>query len=375
MRLALVRQRYTPFGGAERFVDLALDALRASGVETTLITRSWTGQWNGPVQRVAPFYLGRLWRDAGFSSAVRHRLARERFDLVQSHERIPGCAIYRAGDGVHATWLEQRARLGSLQDRFGTHLSPYHRYLMRAEAVMFRHPGLRAVICNSHMVARDIGRRFGVAATVLHVIHNAVDTGRFNPQAIAAGRAAQRGRFGIGDTHRIWLLIGSGFQRKGVAEAISAMTDLPAGDELWIIGNDRQPDRYRRLAQRVGVDERVRFLGPQQDVLPFLAAADAFLQPSWYDPFPNASLEALACGLPVIASDATGTAELIRPAHNGAISRAGDSGDLTRQMVALRPALGQPGLRDAAVATIAPLGIESMLKSYSTLYEKLLIGQ
>jgi len=114
MRLAIIRQRYTPFGGAERFVDSALDTVRASGVETTLITRCWNGTWNGPVQQIDPFHIGRLWRDAGFSRAVRNRLASDRYDLVQSHERIPGCGLYRAGDGVHATWLEFRDRFSRL---------------------------------------------------------------------------------------------------------------------------------------------------------------------------------------------------------------------------------------------------------------------
>lgn len=371
MRLAVVRQRYTPFGGAERFVDLALDALRATGIETTLITRHWAGEWNGPVQRIAPFYLGRLWRDAGFSGAVRRRLTRERFDLVQSHERIPGCAIYRAGDGVHATWLEQRGRLGGLHSRVAARFSPYHRYLVRAEAAMFRHPDLQAVICNSHMVAEDIQRRFEVAPARLHVIYNAVDSERFNPRLAAEHRQPVRQRLGCGADCRVWLIVGSGFQRKGVAEAIRALASLPE-DQLWIVGNDRQPGQYRKLAIRTDVADRVRFLGPQTDVRPFLAAADAFLLPSWYDPFPNACLEALACGLPVVASTATGTAELIRPGENGAVCQAGDIDDILRQMTLLRPQLGEPALRNACVATVAELRVEKMLSQFAELYDTLI---
>lgn len=374
MRLAIIRQRYTPFGGAERFVDLALDALRAGGVETTLITRQWDGAWQGPVQRVAPFYLGRLWRDAGFSRAVQRKLAGERFDLVQSHERIPGCAIYRAGDGVHAAWLEQRGRLGGLRSRIAARLSPYHRYLVRAEALMFRHPDLRAVICNSQMVAKDIQRRFGVAPTRLHVIYNAVDTGRFNPGLAAEHRQPVRQRLGCNTVCHVWLIVGSGFQRKGVAEAILALAGLP-DDRLWIVGNDRQPGRYRNLAARAGVADRISFLGPQTDVRPFLAAADAFLLPSWYDPFPNACLEALACGLPVVASTSTGTAELIRFRENGAVCRAGDAEDLLRQMKSLRPRLGDPALREASVATVAELRVEKMLGQFAALYENLMTSR
>ena len=371
MRLAIVRQRYTPFGGAERFVDLALDALRAAGVETTLITRRWDGMWKGPVQRVAPFYLGRLWRDAGFSRSVRRHLDRERFDLVQSHERIPGCDIYRAGDGVHATWLEQRGRIEGVSSRIAARVSPYHRYLMRAESAMFRHPGLRAIICNSRMVADDIHCRFGVDRARLHIFYNAVDSERFHPRLADEHRQTIRGRLQAGKNCRVWLTVGSGFQRKGVAESIRALAGLP-DDQLWVVGNDRQPRKYRKLAEQVGVDGRVRFLGPQTDVRPFLGGADAFLLPSWYDPFPNACIEALASGLPVVTSSSTGTAELIRAGENGMVCRTGDPDDLLRQMQALRPRLGEPSLREAAVAAVRELRVEKMLGQFAELYRNLM---
>lgn len=292
-------------------------------------------------------------------AAVRRKLAHERCDLVQSHERIPGCAIYRAGDGMHATWLEQRARFGGHFHRISTRVSPYHRYLLRAEAAMFRHPDLWAVICNSRMVADDIHRRFGVSRKNLHVIHNTVDGDRFNPRLAAEHRQSVRQRLGCAADCRFWLIVGTGFQRKGVAEAIRAMAGLPE-DRLWIVGNDRQPRHFQRLAVRTGVVDRVRFLGPQTDVRPFLAVADAFLLPSWYDPFPNVCLEALACGLPVVASTATGTAELIRPGENGAVCQAGNAEGLLRQMDFLRPRLGDPAVLKASVATIAELRIDKI---------------
>lgn len=371
MRVAIVRQRYTPFGGAERFVDRALDVLRDGGVETTLITRRWNGNWRGPVQTVTPFYVGRLWRDAGFSRSVRQRLASERFDLVQSHERIPGCDVYRAGDGVHATWLDLRGRLGAAAGRMAGRWSPYHRYVVRTEAAMFRHPALRAVICNSRMVADDIHRRFGVDRARLHVFYNAVDSSRFHPGLATRYREQVRARLGADENLRVWLMVGSGYQRKGVGEAIRALAGL-AGDQLWVVGNDRQPRTYRKLAERLGVAGRVRFLGPQTDVTPYLAGADAFLLPSWYDPFPNACVEALACGLPVVVSSTTGTAELVRVGENGAVCQPGEADDLLRQMRNLRPRLGDPALSEVAVATVRELCPDRMLEQFAELYRNLM---
>lgn len=221
MKLAIVRQKYTPYGGAERFVERALEALAAKGVDVTMVARKWQGEAAAGVHalRLDPFYLGRTWRDASFSRAVQRLIAERRFDLVQSHERIPGCDIYRAGDGVHATWLELRARAS---DR----LSPWHRYTLRAEAAMFRDPALRAVVCNSRMVRDDIARRFGVSGDKLHVIYNGVDLEDFHPRLRRERGEELRRKSGIAAGAPVLLFVGSGYERKGLPELLRALARM-----------------------------------------------------------------------------------------------------------------------------------------------------
>src|SRR4029079_9364732 len=101
LKLAIVRQRYNAFGGAERFIERALPALERAGTEVTLISRKAEGWGARRVLRVDPFHLGKVWRVAACASAALAACMREGFDLVQSHERIPVCDVYRAGDGVH----------------------------------------------------------------------------------------------------------------------------------------------------------------------------------------------------------------------------------------------------------------------------------
>ena len=127
LRIALVRGRYNPFGGAERFVNNALSALAREGLSLSVLTRAWDGAAaDVEVIRCRSFYLGRLWRDAAFARRVCRETATRAFDLVQSHERIPCCDVFRAGDGVHREWLRQRARTLSPLARLGSALSPYH---------------------------------------------------------------------------------------------------------------------------------------------------------------------------------------------------------------------------------------------------------
>jgi UDP-glucose:(heptosyl)LPS alpha-1,3-glucosyltransferase len=372
MRLGIVRQKYTPFGGAERFVERAVDALVARDVQVRVYTRKWPPGKTGSVAPVIcnPFYVGSLWRDASFAAAVRAALARDRPDVVQSHERIEGCDIFRAGDGVHRVWLDERLRTGGRAERVRIAANPYHRYILDAEARLFDSVSLKAVICISQMVKDDIRRHFAVPETRLHVIYNAVDPGEFSP-AVRADRAATRAQLRAADGDTLFLLVGSGYARKGVATAIRALARLPRTARLVVVGKDKVPARYRRLAQRAGVAARVVFAGPQQDVRRFLGAADAFVLPTLYDPLSNAVLEALACGLPVVTSQRCGAGELV-VAHDAGwtCDAIDDAAFAERMQVLLDPGerAGRAANAVAAVATLTPDTMTSrMLDLYGTL--------
>lgn len=370
MKLALVRQTYTPYGGAERFVERALTALREQDIDVTVIARNWQGEAGPGFLRCNPFFLGRTWRDAGFARCVRRIIASGRFDLVQSHERIPGCHIYRAGDGVHATWLDLRNAARGVSLRLTFAISPWHRYTLAAEAAMFGHPDLRAVICNSRMVKEDIARRFGVAECKLHVIYNGVDLGHFHPGLRQEHRSAVRTELGIDDAVPLILFVGSGFERKGVPTLLSALARMERRDvQLLVVGRDRQQEAMAALAGQLGVAERVRFLGGQKDVRPYYGVADCFALPTLYDPMPNAALEALACGLPVATSTTSGAAELITPGENGLVGEARDADALASHLERLIGS-DRPG-PSLVRASVEHLGLDAMAASLARLYRQL----
>lgn len=379
LRLAIVRSRYNPYGGAERFVERALAALDDIDIEVSLITRRWEGEAAGNRRVITcnPFHLGRVWRDAGFARAVQRLIAREHFDLVQSHERIPGCAIFRAGDGVHATWLAQRSRTLSPLARLAQSLSPWHRYTLAAEDAMFRHSALRAVICNSEMVRADIAQRYPQLVSRLHVLHNGVDLARFNPGLREAHRARLRTELGVAETTPVVVYVGSGFARKGVPQLIEAFARPElASAELWIVGKDRAQKALAARAARLGIAPRVRFFGPQKDVTPWLGAADMFALPTLYDPMPNAAMEALASGLPLLSSQASGASELVAGRACGRIVDALDVPAIARELAALLAALADPVQREAlradARAAVAALSVEDMARRAQALYSTLL---
>ncbi|MBS1207646.1 MAG: waaG [Proteobacteria bacterium] len=379
LHLAIVRQAYNPYGGAERFVERAIKALGDDKVQVTLITRTWEGDERPglKVLLAATPHISRLLRDMTFARSVRSLIKTHVFDLVQSHERIPGCDIFRAGDGVHASWLEQRARTLGPIGRFLQSISPWHRYILRMEDRMFRDPKLRAVICNSEMVRQDIAHRYPQLASKLHVIHNGIDLEHFHPGLRAQYREMIREQLDVPECTPVILYVGSGFARKGVPQLLEALArpELQAA-QLWIIGKDKLTRRLQRRAAALGLSSQVRFLGPKKDVAPYLGAADVFALPTLYDPMPNAALEALAAGLPVLTSTSSGAAELVRLGENGervdALDIAGIAAALSRLLSASQNPDLEPAVRAAAHTSVAHMSNETMAAELVALYRQLL---
>jgi UDP-glucose:(heptosyl)LPS alpha-1,3-glucosyltransferase len=374
VKLAIIRQRYTPFGGAERFLERALTGLGRDDIEVTVIARDWPGGGDSPFQRriVRPFAIGRAWRDAAFARAACREVAQGGYDLVQSHERLPCCDIFRAGDGVHREWLIQRARRRGALARIGDRLSLFHRRLLTAERALYASPRLKTVICNSRMVGDEIVAHYGVAPDRLVVIPNGVDGEVFHPRLRETHRAAMRQTLGIADSAPVFLFVGSGFERKGVDILLDLWPQLPDSAHLLVVGRDSKLERYRRRTEAAGLGTRVHFAGPQKDVAPWYGTADVFVLPTLYDPQPNAALEALSCGLPVLTSRKSGAAELIEEGVNGMVM---DALDHAAWLAALHdwsdPARAQAA-SSAARAAVEKLTPQALQQALRDLYARLL---
>jgi UDP-glucose:(heptosyl)LPS alpha-1,3-glucosyltransferase len=119
------------------------------------------------------------------------------------------------------------------------------------------------------------------------------------------------------------------------------------------------------------VATRVHLVGGQADVRPFYGAADCFVLPTLYDPFPNAALEALASGLPVVVSRQCGAAELVREGVNGYVVDALDVAALAAAMAAVAKR-GPVEMSEDARASVLDLGLPAMGERLVALYRRLL---
>jgi glycosyltransferase involved in cell wall biosynthesis len=268
-----------------------------------------------------------------------------KFDLVYS----PGINALDA-DAIavhivfHELYLQVRAQLRFRNMPLASwprlfHRKLYYRLMMALERRIYGR-GAGSLTGVSGMVASRLAKHF--ERTDVVVIRNGVDTGRFSPDLRQARRTFVREQFSLSPADFCILLIGNDWKTKGLDTLLSALAlcrELPL--KLLVVGADDR-DAYGPAIRACGVADRVCFLDSSADVLQFYSAADVYAGPSLEDAYGLPILEAMACGLPVIASPRAGVSEIITHGKDGMILReAQDARDLARTLRILR---GDPEL-------------------------------
>ncbi len=313
MRLGVIRYKYDFTGGAERVLGLLVRGLAARGHAVAVLASTWQGEVPEgvslhPVEPAKPV----AWAAAALGKARGLNL-----DTFLSMERVPGSPVFRAGDGVHAAWLARRAPYEGFFKRLSFGLNPKHRALLDLERRTLAAPELRWVIAISQMVAQELERYYRVPSEKIKVIYNAVDEADLALARLPQTRQQARAELGLEEGRPVLLFLGSGWERKGLAFALAALARLPQA-LLLVAGRDR-PRSWQDQARDLGVEQRVVFLGLQSQVAPLLAAADALVLPTIYDPCSIACLEALYAGTPVVTTRAAGASELVQEGVSGAV--------------------------------------------------------
>ena len=368
-RLAFIRQRFTQFGGGELVLDRIITAMIGRGVSVALLARSWTQRKDVEFIQCDPSRFPRFLRERRFANAACTKVAGWSDAIVQSHERLPCCDVFRAGDGVHAAFLKQRMRRLDWTSRVALAVHPFHQTTLSLEREMFASPRLKAVIANSSMVADEIVGHFGFSRERIHVIPNGIDLERFSLGARERYRTDVRKSLGTDPARPVALFVGSGYRRKGLDAAIAALAASRADAELWIVGSDSRPEAYAAKAERSGL--RVRLLGPVQDPLLYYGAADTLILPSIYDPFPSTVIEALACGLPCVTSTACGARDVVAQLDGRLVRDAGDVAGLAEAInvaFELAPRSSTPA---AARGIVQGYSVDRMIDGMLAIYSKL----
>lgn len=340
MRLGLMRFKYDHSGGAERSFGLLAEGLARRGHQVHAITTRWQGAVPEGVQvhHVPVSARGSAGEAVQWAARAGRMMDGLHLDSCLGLDRVPGAPVLRASDGCHAAWLRRRSKYASPFKRWSFKHNPKHRTLLDLERRTLYSPRLQRVIAISRMVKREFVDLLGVPADKITVIYNGVEEEALAPARSAQVREAARRELGLTDGRPALLFLGSGFNRKGLAFLINALAKLP--EAVLLVAGKGKAGPYQAQARRLGIDQRVRFLGRRADVAELLAACDAMALPTIYDPLSVACLEAMYAGLPLVASAATGASELIEDRVSGKV--VAEPGDVEELSAACAEALALP---------------------------------
>ena len=199
---------------------------------------------------------------------------------------------------------------------WGIYRNPVHDFIYLRDRIRYRGRTHRAVVCLSEADAASLRSTYGPIRPRVEVIPNGVDLEWFRPPT-PAERLAARTELKLGTEERVAVFVGHEFSRKGLSFAIQGLSHAPSVLLLVLGGNDDIIAEAYAEAMDLGVGDRVLFLGPRRGLVPLLHAADFFVLPSAYEANALVVLEALAAGLPVIATPVGFAPEVLVDGVNG----------------------------------------------------------
>jgi len=230
--------------------------------------------------------------------------------------------LYPLG-GLHAASAEHN--LGKFASswmrglaRFVRSVDPAHISYTLLERRQYQAEHRPLVVVNSELVRGHFRQHYGTDPDDIRVVRSAVDADRFAQPDRPKRRLEWRLRWGIEPDDLVGLFVAMNYRLKGLEPLLHAVALLPRKDRfrLLVVGHPNV-GAYQRLAAKLGIAERIVFLGPRRDVHHCFFAADFLVHPTFYDPCSLVVLEALVCGLPVITSRHNGASELLHPPKEG----------------------------------------------------------
>ena len=320
MRLAFCIFKHFPFGGLQRdLLKMVRESLKR-GHDVRIYAIHWLDESGPPAgvelctAPVRALFNHRLYEK--FAAWVRRDLCRRPVDLVVGMNKMPGLDVYYAGDSCY----QEKALT---QRTFLHRLLPRHRSLLKAERAVFEVGAATEILTLANAQALAFQRFYNTQPERFHRLPPGIEQDRAAPPDKQAVRRRTRARLGLNEADHLLLFIGSGFATKGLDRLLKGLRALPQEvlERAWlyVLGQDNAAP-FKRLAARLGVGGRVRFMGGRADVPDFLFAADGFVLPAYNETAGIAILEAMIAGAPALVTENCGYARHVREADAGLVA-------------------------------------------------------
>ncbi len=318
MRLAFCLFKYFPYGGLQRDFYAIAEECVARGYTIDVFTLAWEGDsMSGVTIHVLPIKaLMNHQRYKKFAQCVYQQLTKTAYGAVIGFNKMPYLDIYFAADPCFVAMAD---RLRSFWYRT---ISPRFYLFSRFESAVLARDSSSKILALSEIQKRDFIQYYSLPASRFTLLPPWILKNRQRPSDAKEIRAQLRKEFSLKDDDYLVLHIGSGFRMKGVSRALSAIKELPEAIRkkvhYYVIGQDKK-QAFVDLAEKIGLQSQVRFLGGRKDIPRFLFAADMLFHPAYAESAGIVLIEAIVAGLPVLTTASCGYAKYVTEAQAGQV--------------------------------------------------------
>jgi UDP-glucose:(heptosyl)LPS alpha-1,3-glucosyltransferase len=369
LRIALVVHDYHRHGGHARYVvELATRFRRHHDVHV------YANTVDDPDTAGITFHRVPAWRRNALASIASFvlpatALVRGRFDIIHAQGL---CGLRQNVITAHIcqpAWFAAADRYGGPP---GWRKWAFRSVVTRLDRLVMRPGAAARFIAPSGRVKDDLREHYGLDKQV-RVVYHGTDTEQFHPRNRAAWRGPVRAGLGLADADCAALYVGD--LQKAMPAAVRAVAKVPGVTLVAVSKSDPAP--YAARAAELGVADRVRFVPPTEHVERYYAAADLFVFPSFYDTFGLVVTEAMASGLPVIASRAAGANELVEHGVGGFVTEdPWDPDPIAAHLSALRDDPGrQERMGAAARAAVEAYTWDRTAAETMAVYQEVVAGR
>ena len=312
MKIAMITRGFNKQGGVSRYVvELAERFVRENEVHLLTIDCNYIIP-NLIVHKkpaIKKPYLLHIMFDVYYNTKC---FEKKSFDIIHSQGTYSKECDIVTMHSCHKAWNEYYKSWGFIR-RLRSGIDPVNTFALSVERKVIE-KGSRKIIAVSEGVKKEILENYNVPEDKIVVIPNGVDLDEFKPDKVK--RRKIREMYGIADDEIVLMFSGYEFRRKGLEYIIKALPQVKEDVKLLVVGKDN-PEPYKKLASKLGVSNKIIFTGFVPDISEYYAASDIFVFPTAYEAFSLATLEAVASGLPILATKVNGTEELIKEGYNG----------------------------------------------------------
>ncbi|MDY6825255.1 MAG: glycosyltransferase family 4 protein [Thermodesulfobacteriota bacterium] len=381
-KIALAVENFSPFaGGAESYAVSLAAFLSDSGWEVHLFGERWEGYPPNAVfhRMKVPSFLPAFMKILVFALKCRKRMLRDHYDVVLGFGNTIHMNVYQSHGGVHnistkkKIYAEPNAIVRFFK-RITLFFSAKHYTRHWIESAPFQMQPAPIIVAISDMIKNDIKSFYKLPENNIQVVYNGVDVNRYNPTAGYSHRDKTRDWLGVKDNETVFLFLSYDLKKKGIIPLISAALILKQkGCRFRIVVAGGSPNMaLKKRIKKFGLHNLFLFLGKTRNPLALYGGSDVFVLPTYYDACSLVVFEAMACGLPVITTNANGAAGIINNGEDGMVlQHPPEAVELADKMEHLMIAPVRLQMGEKAVQKVKVYTIEKNHRAMAQIFERL----